>query len=590
MEKRPKIAKTPLLKQLLLITILMSSSFHRIDAIRDPQDRPNFVLFFVDDLGYGDCGFSGHPTTSTPNIDKLAWNGKILTTWYSACSVCSCSRAALLTGRQYTRTGVKTVFGPVDDGGLPLNETTIAEQLKLQNYSTAIVGKWHLGQRLAYLPGNQGFDYYLGIPYSDDMGNAKYSNCDPRSDVKIGPPDRHKPPENGDYAAWYIPLVCQEHNRTKIVEQPLDLTTLSEKFQEFATTFIEKNKDDPFFLYVPFTHVHATSGMADDWSDRNNEQYAQCGTQGKTKRGSYGDALADVDSLVGEIYKKLVEQGCEENTLIVFTSDNGPWNTKGGDGGSYGIFSGLYAGFQNTGKGSTWEGGIRAPAFAYWRGQIEPFSRSSETISSLDVFPTFSHLAGVPLPDDRILDGRNMVDILLADRGTSKHEFLFFYGFCDGPWPRQGITAVRHGPYKAHWCTAPGLDNRGWFTGGNTTHYRPHPLLFNVDEDPSEAYPISTGEMPKKLKDAAAMARIVRAYAMERATFAYGDMVPLPAGPGEEEHTYGLCCSRATNCTCETPTASWKETIGLFTIGSKLHHDRYHDILGEENHAASSSE
>jgi len=133
---------------------------------RDPLDRPNFVLFFVDDLGYGDLGYTGHPTTTTPNIDRLAWHGKILTTWYSGCSVCSCSRAALMTGRQYPRTGVHEVFNAVAQGGLPLEEITIAEQLRQHaNYTTAIVGKWHLGQRLAYLPGNQGFDYYLGIPY-----------------------------------------------------------------------------------------------------------------------------------------------------------------------------------------------------------------------------------------------------------------------------------------------------------------------------------------------------------------------------------------------------------------------------------------
>ena len=142
---------------------------------REALDRPNFVLFFVDDLGYGDCGFTGNPTTETPNIDRLAWNGKVLTTWYSGCSVCSCSRAALLTGRQYPRYGMngQPVLGATDRFGLNLDEVTFGEQLKKVNYTTGMVGKYHLGQRLAYLPGNQGFDFYLGIPYSDDMGAGK---------------------------------------------------------------------------------------------------------------------------------------------------------------------------------------------------------------------------------------------------------------------------------------------------------------------------------------------------------------------------------------------------------------------------------
>lgn len=488
-----------------------------------------------------------------------------------------------MTGRQYPRTGVRDVFGPTENVGLPLEETTIAEQLKKQNYSTAIVGKWHLGNRLRYLPGNQGFDYYLGIPYSDDMGNGKFTQCK-ASDETSFEYDRaeanHKPPADGDYASWYLPLVYQKHNRTKIVEQPLDFSTLGEKYNQFTTKFIEENRDKPFFLYMPFQHVHATSGFNDDWEKMPNFQYTGCDFRKATKRGAYGDALAEVDWMVGNVHKALKTHGLEENTLIVFTSDNGPWGClRHQDGGSAGIFSGQFAGYSCTGKGSTWEGGIREPAFSYWKGQIDPFSRSSETISSMDVFPTFSRLAGINISKDAVLDGRDMTDILLRDNGKSKHDFLFHYGFCNGAWPRNGITAVRHGPYKAHWCTAPGI-------GANMsdiTHYK-YPLLFNVEEDPSEAYPLCDGkELPGRQDYRAAIIRIMRAYAMEVATFEYGDLVPLPDGPGEGPGRYGLCCDRSKNCTCKT--SAWGE-IGsaLFKIGSMPHHDKYHEIFEEENH------
>ncbi|CAB9527311.1 acetylgalactosamine-6-sulfatase [Seminavis robusta] len=573
---------------LLLLALLISTKTRVVAALRDPLDRPNFVLFFVDDLGYGDLGFTGHPTTSTPNIDRLAWNGKTLTTWYSGCALCSCSRAALMTGRQYPRTGIRQVLGTVDDLGLPLEEVTIAEQLKKVNYTTGIVGKWHLGQRLAYLPGNQGFDYYLGIPYSDDMGNGKQTSCpgnkaeDPTEPVQEHLKGKPIPPPDGDYAAWYLPLLYQEHNKTRIIEQPLDLTKLAQKYNRFATKFIEDNKDEPFFLYFPFNHVHTTSGNNDKWDTMPNRQFASCELKNRTKRGAFGDALAEVDWMIGNVYETLQRLGLEENTMILWTSDNGPATPRRFDAGSYGIFSGEYAGYPWTGKASTWEGGIRMPAFAHWKGQIQPFSRSSQTISSMDVFPTFSHLAGVPLPSGIVLDGRDMADILLQENGQSRHDFLFFYGFCNGHWPRTGVTAVRHGPYKAHFCTSPGL---GAGHESMTVHYNKYPLLFNVEEDPSETFPICDGNtLPENDPDArAAIERILRAYAMEKATFEYGKIPPLPPGPGEGKGHYGVCCNRSTNCSCES---LWDDNFQsrLFTVGSEEHHARYHEYLGEENH------
>jgi arylsulfatase A-like enzyme len=442
---------------------------------RDPRDQPNFVLLFMDDLGYGDLGFTGHPTTRTPNLDQLAWNGKVMTTWYSGCAACTGSRVAFLTGRQWPRTGLPWVLGPVGNGGLPLDEVTLAEQLKKSSskkkatrittptrevrdednhldqtttfqkgtrrplaassaashyhsdqeniseetkhpgstssnadstdtntttdksdgdtgYATAIVGKWHLGQRPIYLPGNRGFDYYLGIPYSDDMGDGITTPCPtgdddtatdrgtrsaPRNrrglqneDAKDNNDDSYHHAESDpsssqnhdiDPAARYLPLVYQEFNQTRILEQPLDFTTLSDKYTAFATNFVTRHQDQPFLLYVPFSHVHVTS------KSQPEQQYAGCRFQEHanatkntntttTPRGSFGNALAEADAMVGSIVQTLQDLNLMENTLILFTSDNGPWLSRGLSAGSEGLFTGRYAEYYDTGKATTWEG------------------------------------------------------------------------------------------------------------------------------------------------------------------------------------------------------------------------------------------
>lgn len=550
-------------------------------APRSPRDRPNLVMLFVDDLGYGDTGFTGHPTAQTPNIDALAFGGKVLTTWYSGCAVCSGSRAALMTGRQFARLGVPGVYGPTVSAGLPVNETTLAEQLKKANYSTAIMGKWHLGQRARYLPGSRGFDYYLGIPYSDDMGEARASSCNKsHDDSKV----------QGDNAAWmrqlyeeagyvdasiegggdpagsFLPLVYQEFNKTQILEQPLDFTTLTDKYNDYVLNYVEKHKEEPFLLYMPFSHVHTTA------ANQPEKQYAGCAWKNTSRRGKFGDALSEVDWIIGNLIKKVREAGIEENTLFLFTGDNGPWLMQGLSGGSHGLLSGRYSGYWNTGKGSTWEGGIREAAFAYWKGQVEPFTRSAEVVSSMDVFPTFSSLAGVSLPEGVVYDGRDMSDVLLRADGKSKHEFLFHYGGCQ----KGGSPAtVRHGKWKAHWCTGPGL---GGCTNCTKIFYADDaPLMFNVEVDPSEAQPVDTND---DYEASAALKRIVRALAMEKATFVHQKNQPLPDGPGEGPGIYGVCCDRSKNCECNGKPSS--QATGMFGIGSKQHHDVYHEVTGED--------
>jgi hypothetical protein len=370
-----------------------------------------------------------------------------------------------------------------------------------------------------------------------------------------------------DPAGTYLPLVYQNRlkNETRVVEQPLDFTTLAERYNDFTMDFLEKHKDDPFFLYMPFSHVHTTAASMPEM------QYAGCDFKGSTERGSFGDALAESDWIVGNVMQKLKDLQLEEDTLVLFTSDNGPWLIRNLSGGSAGLFTGRFSNYWDTGKGSTWEGGIRMPAFAYWKGKISPFSRSSEIISSLDVFPTLSALAGLSLPPNRTFDGRDMSDILLTENGKSKHDFLFFYSTCAGG-PYWNISSVRHGNYKAHWCTKPGFQHN---RTDRIQRYDP-PLLFNVAKDPSEAEPISFNRIPDDPEDADAMHRIIRAYAMEVATFEFGHIDPPADQPGEGPGKYGVCCDRKRDCNCRG------ESLGIFNLGTIEHHDRYHEILGED--------
>eukprot|EP00656_Telonema_subtile_P054361 TRINITY_DN8111_c0_g1_i1.p1 TRINITY_DN8111_c0_g1~~TRINITY_DN8111_c0_g1_i1.p1 ORF type:complete len:550 (-),score=140.29 TRINITY_DN8111_c0_g1_i1:222-1871(-) len=534
--------------RLLLLCVLFLGA---AAAAREALDRPNIIMFFVDDLGYGDLGFTGHPTTHTPTFDRLAYNGKILTSWYSGCPVCSGSRAALMTGRQFVRTGVPGVLSPTVNVGLPLNETTVAAQLKKAGYTTAAMGKWHLGQRSMFLPAARGFDRYLGIPYSDDMGEAKASACNKSTEQQESSRatehmwhnyqqagftlEEDKP--NSDPGGQYLPLVHQVNGSTTVLQQPLDFTTLADKYKAYATEFIQDNKEHPFFLYMPFSHVHTTAG------NQPQKQFAGCAFKNSTRRGMFGDALSEADSIASAVVAKLEALKIEKNTLILFSSDNGPWMVQGKSGGSPGVHYGRSSGYWNVGKGSTWEGGVREPAFAYWPGTITGSTRSAEVVSSLDLFPTVSALANVAMPTDRVYDGKNMAQVLL-DQGPSKHEFLWLYGSATSDGPQ----ACRYGQYKAHWHTAPGL---GGCDGCKKIDYDP-PLLFNIEEDPSEAYPLTTnGKTPSDPELLAVLAALKQARAQEVSTMVYGKLVAPPDGPGEGPDKYGVCCDRAKGCDCD---------------------------------------
>jgi arylsulfatase A len=544
--------------------------------------KTNVIMLFVDDLGYGDLGFTGHPTTKTPNLDKLAKNGKILSNFYSAYPVCSASRASLMTGRQPDRIGVPGVFGPTVNVGLPLNETTLGDQFKKAGYATAIMGKWHLGQRQMFLPGSRGFDTYLGIPYSDDMGGGRATPCNNYKSEQesvearktsnaivtkaksenewyheycsAGFCDENDKISNEDPAGTYLPLVYQTHDthdhslNTTVLEQPLDFTTLDEKYNNFVKDFITKHKDSPFFLYMPFSHVHTTNTLQPE------QQYCGCDFKNKTSRGAFGDALAEVDWLVGNLIEQLQLLDLSENTLIMFTGDNGPWMVHNESAGSPGIFYGRSSGYWNVGKGSTWEGGVHEAAFAYWPGKIKPGTRTDQTISTMDIFPTISKLIGVDLPENVILDGKDMSDILFDENGgKSKHEFLYFYGGAKNAcslW--KGPSAVRYKAYKAHFATGPGLsgcagcEEKCYCKDPTNGSVDCTPLLFNILIDPSEAYPIT--DEPEII------AIIVKGLQQHLASFpAKPKLIPPPDGPGEGPNKYGVCCDRKRNCDCSGP-------------------------------------
>jgi arylsulfatase A-like enzyme len=409
-------------------------------AAEKPAQKPNFVIIFCDDMGYGDIGCYGHPTIRTPHIDRMAAEGQKWTDFYVGASVCTPSRAALLTGRLPIRSGMcsdkRRVLFPDSARGLPANEVTIAEALKPQGYATGCIGKWHLGHLPQYLPTNNGFDSYFGVPYSNDMdrvaGEGRAAFFDPKVEY------------------WNVPLMRNE----QIVERPADQNTLTKRYTEEAVRFIEQNQDRPFFLYLAHTMVHVPLFVSDDF-------------RGKSPRGLFGDAVEEIDWSVGRVLGTLRREGLAENTLVVFTSDNGPWLSYDQHGGS--------AGLLREGKGCTYEGGMREPCIMWWPGTIQP-AVIHDLGATMDLLPTILSLAGAEVPSDRVLDGFDLRPVL-AGTGHSPRDTVFYY---------RGVQlyAVRKGPYKAHFIT------QSPYGKDQPVSHDP-PLLYHLGHDPSEKYDIA---------------------------------------------------------------------------------------------------
>lgn len=424
---------------LLLVTPLFISCQPQSEPAR--SDAPNVIIIFMDDMGWGDLSSFGHPTISTPNLDRLTREGQKWTNFYTACSVCSPSRGALLTGRYPIRIGLgptqdsKRVFFPNSTGGLPSSEITIAEMLRDKGYKTGIVGKWHLGHLPEFLPTRQGFDSYYGIPYSNDMdavGGWKLSS------FFMEP----------DHEMWNVPLMKNE----EIIERPANQHTITKRYTEKALEFIETNKNDPFFLYFPHSMVHTPLFAHKDFV-------------GQSPRGLYGDVMAEVDWSVGQVISKLEELELDRNTLVVFTSDNGPWLVMRETGGSSGLLA--------DGKGTTWEGGMRVPGIFYMPGTVTP-GTITDIGSTLDLLPTIASLTGAELPKDRILDGFDLTGVLKNKSASPRDHFIYYR--------LQDIYAVRKGDYKAHYIT------ETCYTLNNNRTELKSPSLYNLNVDPSEKY------------------------------------------------------------------------------------------------------
>lgn len=423
---------------------------------KDSASTPyNFIIIFADDLGYGDLGVYGHPTIRTPHLDRMAAEGQKWTNFYVGASVCTPSRAALLTGRLPIRSGMagaqQRVLFPDSRRGIPASEVTLAEQLKKANYATACIGKWHLGHLPTYLPTQNGFDYYFGIPYSNDMDN-----------VVVGQRGMDwgafwQAPERQDYTSFNVPLLRD----TSIIERPANQNTITQRYTDEAVAFIRQQQDQPFFLYLAHNLAHIPLFASEAFT-------------GQSKRGLYGDVVEEIDHGVGQILQTLQETGLDEHTIVVFTSDNGPWLTFGIEGGS--------AGLLREGKGSTWEGGMREPCIFWSPGNIVP-GVVTDMGTTMDLFTTFSQMAGVPVPDDRIIDGQDLSAVLL-EGGSSPRETVFYYR-------GRELFAVRQGAFKAHFIT------QGSY-GPPAREVHSPPLLFNVEEDPSEQFDIAA-EHPQVL-------------------------------------------------------------------------------------------
>lgn len=389
-------------------------------------EQPNVVIIFNDDQGYQDLGCYGSPDILTPNVDKLATQGMRFTDFYVGSCVCSASRAALLTGRYPKNVGVPGVFFPNrGHKGLSPEHVTIAESLRDVGYATKAVGKWHLGDHIEFLPTNQGFDSYFGIPYSNDMTPARdmtYSDdCVFREGVT---PEKLKAAFTGELSKGKprgmkhkVPLMRNE----ECIEFPVDQTTITRRYADEGIKFVSESvkADKPFFLYLANSMPHIPLFASPEF-------------KGKSKRGLYGDVIEEIDFNTGRVLTHLKELGVEDDTIVIFTSDNGPWLIQGDHGGSaLPLFEG---------KTTRFEGGQRVPAIIRWPGRIPAGSTCIEMVLSMDLFPTLANIAGAPLPENTKLDGNDVIDLLTAKEGAkNQHEYFFF-----------GTTAVRSGQWKYH--------------------------------------------------------------------------------------------------------------------------------------------
>ena len=423
--------------------------------------KPNIILVYLDDMGYGDLGLTGALGFTTPHLDKMANEGLFFTHFYAPQAVCSASRAGILTGCYPNRLGIAWAFDHMSMTGLNPEEMTIASMLKQKDYATAVYGKWHLGHHKEFLPLNHGFDEFYGIPYSNDMW-----------------PFHPNAPE------YYPPLPLIEGDST-IATNP-DQRYFTRDFTLRTIDFIQRNQDQPFFVYLAHPMPHVPLFVSEDF-------------EGISEQGLYGDVMMELDWSMGVILETLRDLKLEKNTLVIFTSDNGPWLNYGNHAGSTG---GL-----REGKGGTFEGGQRVPAIFWWPGTIEPGLICNRLAAGIDVLPTIAELTGAPFPEKKI-DGVSLVPLLMGDMNANpRNEFLYYYR-------RNSLQAVRSGNWKLVF-EHPGRTYEGFLPGddglpgsANENFIFPK-ALFDLRRDPAETYDVMEKypEIVKQLEEIADRAR-----------------------------------------------------------------------------------
>lgn len=450
------------MKHLLAALVALTALAHSVRA----ADGPNVVLIFTDDQGYGDVGCFGAKDFATPNLDKLAKQGVRLTDFHVSQPVCSASRASLLTGCYANRIGIHGALGPNARHGISADEVTLAEVCKSKGYATGMVGKWHLGHHPQFLPTKHGFDSYFGLPYSNDMWPG------------------HPEAKKGAYPP--LPLLENEKvfNANVTAADQAKLTT---QYTERAVKFIAENKAEPFFLYVAHSMPHVPLFVSDKF-------------KGKSKHGLYGDVIQEIDWSVGEIMKALDEHKLTQNTLVIFTTDNGPWLSYGNHAGT--------AGALREGKGTSWEGGVRVPFIARWPGKIEAGSACNIPAMTIDILPAVAKLIGADLPKHKI-DGKDIFPLLAcAPDADMVHDAYFHY------YGTNELQAVRTRSWKLvlpH--TYRTLEGQPQGKDGTPGRYKQvkieKPELYHVSLDPGETKNVADAnpKVVKQLLDLAEKAR-----------------------------------------------------------------------------------
>ena len=445
-----------MLKRIIYLILIFT-----ISSCETENRRPNIVFILTDDLGYGDLSSYGSKTINSENIDQLAKDGVKLTSYYAAQPVCSASRAAVLTGVYPNRIGIHNAFGPNSNSGINHNELTIAEMLKENGYSTGIFGKWHLGSKKEYFPTNHGFDEFYGILYSNDMW-------------------RWHP----EYPEGYPEDLLLYRNENPIMEI-IDQSDLTKDITSESINFIKRNKNNPFFLYIAHPQPHVPLFVSKDFENI-------------TGNGLYADVITEIDYSVGRVLRSLEENKLTENTIIVFTSDNGPWLSYGNHSGSSGIY--------REGKGTTWEGGVRVPSIIKFPNKLK--SRViDEPVMAIDWMPTFAELTNSQLSANKI-DGKNIWPLLTGKISSSPHEELYFY------YRVNELHSIRMNDWKIHFTrTYRSLNGRPGGIDGIPVKYDMNVIeqneLYNLKDDPRELNNVYNEfpEIAKKMEELGERAR-----------------------------------------------------------------------------------